>query len=487
MNRPEGAGGGGIATMVANSIKRHATKVAENNEHEEYMIIRLEHVKPALNVIHVYGRIESRINSEKVLEGWTELLQELISIENRQEAALLIGDLNRGIGCGVEGVEGNRREISYGGSLIRDLVSSGEYFLLNNLNLTMGGPWTRVYPGDGRPSCLDLAIGSANLKPHVRKMTIDKDRVFTPRRAVTKAQGGLGVTYSDHFATMVELEMPKANEVMEKPKSTWNTQKPGGWEAYKEISNKAAKEIAMIAEDEGIDVEKVMSKIDRIQTKVKFAAFGKTKPQTERTKNKVEATTKATDSEDAKELLARQASRIEEHIQKVKKSNDGRVTKIFQMKDIVAGKKKVAQNAQAIKDPDTNELIVSNSEIKKVTLKYGLKTLENNKPEEKVKELIELKEEQHRLRMEEKGNDEEHHITDEDFFDVLKKFDSKKSATYEFITKSGRQFQLAILKLCQRLIKNEVFPNRFNLTTLHWCNSQRREMHNSWKINVSST
>lgn len=69
---------------------------------------------------------------------------------------------------------------------------------------------------------------------------------------------------------------------------------------YKEISNKAAKEIAMIAEDEGIDVEKVMSKIDRIQTKVKFAAFGKTKPQTERTKNKEEATTKAKDSEDAK-------------------------------------------------------------------------------------------------------------------------------------------------------------------------------------------
>ena len=363
-------------------------------------------------------------------------------------------------------MEGNRREISYRGSLIRDLVSSGEYFLLNNLNLTMGGPWTRVCPGDGRPSCLDLAIGSANLKPHVRKMTIDKDRVFTPRRAVTKAQGGLGVTYSDHFATMVELEMPKAYEVMEKPKSTWNTQKPGGWEAYKEISNKAAKEIAMIAEDEGIDVEKVMSKIDRIQTKVKFAAFGKTKPQTERTKNKEEATTKATDSEDAKELLARQASRIEEHIQKVKKSNAGRVTKIFQMKDIVGGKKKVAQDAQAIIDPDTNELIVSNSEIKKVTLKYCLKTLENNKPEEEVKELIELKEDQHRLRMEEKGYDEEHQITDEDFFDVLKKFDSKKSATYEFITKSGRQFQLAILKLCQRLIKNEVFPNRFNLTTL---------------------
>ena len=60
MNCPNGAGGGGIATMVANSIKQHATKIAENNNLEEYMIVRLEHVKPALNIMHIYGRIESR-------------------------------------------------------------------------------------------------------------------------------------------------------------------------------------------------------------------------------------------------------------------------------------------------------------------------------------------------------------------------------------------------------------------------------------------
>ena len=54
MNRPEGAGGGGIATMVANSIKSYATKVAENNNLEEYTIVRLDHVKPALNIMHIY-------------------------------------------------------------------------------------------------------------------------------------------------------------------------------------------------------------------------------------------------------------------------------------------------------------------------------------------------------------------------------------------------------------------------------------------------
>ena len=101
MNRPDGAGGGGIATMVANTIKQHATKVAENNEHEEYMIVRLEHVKPALNIVHIYGRIETRAGPEKVLEGWKQILNELDRIQSNHEAALLIGDLNRAVGGGA--------------------------------------------------------------------------------------------------------------------------------------------------------------------------------------------------------------------------------------------------------------------------------------------------------------------------------------------------------------------------------------------------
>ena len=57
-------------------------------------------------------------------------------------------------------------------------------------------------------------------------------------------------------------------------------------------------------------------------------------------------------------------------------------------------------------------------------------------------------------------------ITDEDFFTVLWKFNKKKSKTYDFITKAGLQFQLAILTLCRRVIYSEVFPSRFDITTL---------------------
>ena len=74
-------------------------------------------------------------------------------------------------------------------------------------------------------------------------------------------------------------------------------------------------------------------------------------------------------------------------------------------------------------------MFVSNSEIKRVTLKYCLKTLENNPPEEEVQELIEHKEELHKLRLEDKSNDKEYMIMDEDFFIILFKFETKRSAT----------------------------------------------------------
>ena len=313
LNRPDGAGGGGIATMVENSLKKHATKVAENNENDEYMIVRLEHVKPALNIVHIYGRIESRTGSEKVLEGWKQILQELSRIQAKKEAILILGDLNRAVGDGLHGVNGNRKQVSFGGSLVRELISSGEFFFLNNLSCTTGGPWTRVCPGTGSASCLDLAIGSMNLEPFVTMMTIDSMKKFTPRRPVLK-KNGLAVVFTDHFPSLIELKMPKAEESRQSAKVSWNTQKPGAWEKYEIESNKVAEKIEIIAEDEGFEEEEVMDKIDKIQIKLKFAAFGKTKPQTVSKANKCMTEKDGTETEEAKKLLKRQSERMDAEI-----------------------------------------------------------------------------------------------------------------------------------------------------------------------------
>ena len=58
-NRPEGKGGGGISTSYKTSLKPYVSKVAEDNNGDEFMITRVDHVIPALNIVHIYGQQES--------------------------------------------------------------------------------------------------------------------------------------------------------------------------------------------------------------------------------------------------------------------------------------------------------------------------------------------------------------------------------------------------------------------------------------------
>ena len=89
--------------------------------------------------------------------------------------------------------------------------------------------------------------------------------------------------------------------------------------------------------------------------------------------------------------------RNESEIIKLKSMRQGRATKTFKTREVITGSKKAGKEAHAILDPKTNKMVVANAEIKKVTLKYCLSVLENNKPEDNVKNLVELKERVHQL------------------------------------------------------------------------------------------
>ena len=106
----------------------------------------------------------------------------------------------------------------------------------------------------------------------------------------------------------------------------------------------------------------------------------------------------------------------------------GRCGRVFKMKEVIAGPKKPAKEAHAITDPENGNLVVFNSEIKKVTLNYCKKVLENIEPEEEMKKLVEMKEKLHHMKMEIKeGDDDEFEVEDEDFFQTLRKFESNGS------------------------------------------------------------
>ena len=139
---------------------------------------------------------------------------------------------------------------------------------------------------------------------------------------------------------------------------------------------------------------------------------------------------------------------------------------MFKMRARIGGSKKVAQDAHAIKDPITGELLVATEEIKRATLEYNCNVLKNNEAEEGFEELVKMKEELHDTRMNDKIGKGSFKVTGENFKQVVNKFEEKKKQSYDFIVKAGPEFRHAVFRLCKRIIENEEIPACFELTTL---------------------
>ena len=201
-NRSE-KGGGGIASVVAHQYKNSTTQAGEGEGNDEYLITRIECFSPALNIINCYGE-QRKTQKEEVEDKWRRLRKEMEEIQAKNEFCLLSGDLNKLVGCGEWGVPDNHPEVSLGGKLLRDLLSTGNWLLVNALGETVvtGGPLTRQDPATGNKSCLDLFVVSADLLPYVDKLVIDSQREMAVARAV-KMGKNYKLVYSDHFTCLL--------------------------------------------------------------------------------------------------------------------------------------------------------------------------------------------------------------------------------------------------------------------------------------------
>ena len=139
---------GGVATLIENHLKPNTVKVTEGEKNDEYIITRIDKCRQALNIVNIYGEQEGRIGKEEVLEGWTRLRKDLNRIKTNGEFCLMVGDFNKKVGNDELGVKGNHPEVTFGGELVRELVASNEYFIVNNDDVARGGPFTRIDPAD---------------------------------------------------------------------------------------------------------------------------------------------------------------------------------------------------------------------------------------------------------------------------------------------------------------------------------------------------
>ena len=154
-------GGGGISTAVRQSYQDSAVGVCEGEDDNEFLITRIDAFSPALCVINSYGD-QRRTRKEEVENKWNWLRNEMEAVRMKGDFCVYAGDLNKLVGVGEFGVPDNSSEVSLGGWLLRELLATGNWTLLNDLGreVVQGGPFTREDPATGTMSCLDLGVVS---------------------------------------------------------------------------------------------------------------------------------------------------------------------------------------------------------------------------------------------------------------------------------------------------------------------------------------
>ena len=135
--------GGGVATAIISADAKYALKVKEGIEGDEFLVTKHTQFSVPINVINVYGEIESRAKNKDIEDKWYRIVSELKKLEVLGEHVVFIGDMNKHVG---EIIKGNHSKVSYGGKLIRELLNTKKYVLLNSTNKVKGGPYTRYNP-----------------------------------------------------------------------------------------------------------------------------------------------------------------------------------------------------------------------------------------------------------------------------------------------------------------------------------------------------
>ena len=94
VNCGHGKSGGGVGTCFDSSLAGSVLKIKEG-EKNEMLVTRLDNFYTPINIINIYGEQESRTTKEDLESNWAEVLDVLADIEAKDEAAIVVGDLNK--------------------------------------------------------------------------------------------------------------------------------------------------------------------------------------------------------------------------------------------------------------------------------------------------------------------------------------------------------------------------------------------------------
>ena len=94
-------------------MKRYLlSKFTKGQDDDEFILTKHRQFNPPINILNIYGEIESQSNVKTVEECWNKILDIITKVEKQNEWIVVLGDMNNGIVNGVYGVKGNNDRVS---------------------------------------------------------------------------------------------------------------------------------------------------------------------------------------------------------------------------------------------------------------------------------------------------------------------------------------------------------------------------------------
>ena len=341
--------------------------------------------------------------------------------------------------------------MSKGTKLLMEYLEEGTVKLINN-NIP-----TRFDPCTKKGSVLDLCITSTNIDKCITGFEVDTERSMTPF-SITKTKNNLITKYTDHNAIMIKVKLPMMCKKRIKKQPMINFNNSEGWAQYIIMSNRKAREMEELIESEN-DIQALERKIQILDLEIQARSFGivwRTPGMGKKTKKR--------ENRELNVLYKEQQDELEELIRQGLIGNDMN-QKIYKMKTALQGSKIQPQEATAINNPVTGELITDENEIKEVSLEHNVRILTKDKPRPEDEVDIAENKKVHEEIMRETNKDA-WSLDNETWITVTQKIKEKNKNVYKMFNKAGNEYKRAIYKYMNKIIETEEIPREFTKTTL---------------------
>ena len=218
--------GGGPCVGIRHGLYRSV--MVDSGDNAQFITVQLNVTNKTYStrLILAYGPQENEADDVKDLFYQNLSLQiekALISGSN----VILAGDINAKLGPKIIALD--QCDMSANGKRLYDVYTKYDLLPLNSLEIC-SGVFTRVHHNNGKieKSVLDYVFVNSGLRPNVKSIYIDEEKLITPWRKVT----GGKKKFTDHCAIRFEVDLHcYAKKYLTRTK-VWNFKNPEGWDKF---------------------------------------------------------------------------------------------------------------------------------------------------------------------------------------------------------------------------------------------------------------